>query len=159
MRLKISRFGLMLGFIVVGCGHPSDARMESIFDRHSEKFLELFNMVKHDHFTIAWMDSREIYPPAMQLSEARWAQYAKLGRELGVWRVSYWGGRFEMIASSSGILNRGSTKGYVYAETRVDPVLSTLDDGIPKELVVRGSEVRVYKALKNNWYLFFSQDE
>jgi hypothetical protein len=156
------RDGWIYGVIVSGvvlvsaCSHPSDRRLQAVFYKHQQDLSALLDMAKQDRPQTIWIDSHQMYPPQATLPDARWREYERLCRPLGVWRVSFVQGQLELIVSSEGILGHGSSKGFVYSETPLTPVLPLLDQGIPPSFIHEPEGVGIaYRSLTLNWYIFY----
>jgi len=126
--------GLLL--CAVGCSHPSDKSLSQNFYQHRELFQALLQMVREEPgglriaptFTCCrGPDGQPAQPRAdrndAHLAGERWATYRstfkRLSLEAGVDKAD--NNQIEFYASAIGLLNRGSTKGYVYATARPSP--------------------------------------
>jgi hypothetical protein len=155
--MKGVRFALSLCFLLGGCGsHPSDASLRSTFIRNEGAFTQLIQMAHEDSQltriapTFTWPD----HPAGF--TDQRWNVYRSLFRELrlqdGIGKLDNYGG-IVMYASSLGMVNRGSAKGYAYSTRPVDPLAGSLDG--PSPCAERNCVM--FKPLKTNWYLFFER--
>ena len=142
---------------------PSDKILEGNFRRHESEFNELIKMSKIDSRVIriaddfTWLDTNANWPrPDSEIgfSKERWNEYRKafriLGLKRGLMRPIDTDTIF-LIASSTGMVTSGSSKGYAYSSKSLSPLSGSLEN-MPRELL---SQHTVYKKLSDAWYLFF----
>jgi len=164
---------LAAGFLLFGvaCGHPSDRSLAYNFYRNHALFSRLIQMAAAER-SVVRIDSKFTCCPTIyadprvprdlrsdgRLSNARWENYRALFRQLGLEDgISVLGSkRVAFLASSVGIVNRGSTKGYIYSTVPPSPLVESLDDRSPGPCSVQ-RDCEVYKHLTGNWYLFFER--
>jgi hypothetical protein len=163
---------LGLFFIGAGCGHPSDKSLASNFYRNQAAFARLVQMAATDSGVVriapdytccpkvyaSQPEPQQGRPGEARLSDSRWEEYRTIFRQLGLEEgISNLGsGGFAFLASSVGIVNRGSLKGYIYSAVPLTPILNSLDGRSPGPCSVK-RDCDVYKHLTGNWYLFFEQ--
>jgi hypothetical protein len=143
--------------------HPSDRALIENFRRHEAEFNKLIGMSRVDSRVIriaedfTWLDNNASWPRPdsdIGFSVERWNEYRHafqvLGLKKGLMRPLDTDAVF-LIASSTGAVPSGSSKGYVYSTKPLSPLSDSLDE-IPHEFL---SQHAVYKKLGNDWYLFF----
>jgi len=142
---------------------PSDKTLEENFRRHESEFNELIKMSKIDSRVIriaddfTWLDTNANWPrPDSEIgfSKERWNQYRNAFRVLGLRQGLLRPIDTEtifLIASGTGTVTSGSSKGYAYSSKTLSPLSDSLDE-ISHELL---SKHTVYKKLDHEWYLFF----
>jgi len=154
------------------CGHTSDRSLASNFYRNQASFSRLLQMAATEKSVVRIDPRFTCCPPVYadplvpqqgppnegRLSGPRWEEYRALFRELGLKDgiSKLGGGRVAFLASSVGIVNRGSSKGYLYSKAPPAPLIESLDDRSPGPCSVQ-RDCDVYKRLTGNWYLFFNR--
>ncbi len=154
---------LLIG--AAGCGgHPSDEKLASVFRQHRGAFERLVQMSDEDRnvvriaptFTRLVNDWSWPRPAArLGISVDRWQQYLNLFKETGLeegLERSENSDAVWLIASARGLLNRGSSKGYVHRT--VPPALVVYDSADGKQPQLSSNDVG-FKALGENWYIFY----
>jgi hypothetical protein len=162
--MQLSRRTWMLTIIFVvggalnGCGHPSDASMEKRFATHESDFEHLLEMSKADSQVAripAETQSQGARPSERVLTEQRWQAYRSLFQETGlsggIDRSPDYPAATFFIASHSGI----GTKGYVYSDTPLSPLVASLDRKLPPEVGPTKHGLFAFKSIKPNWYLYY----
>lgn len=142
---------------------PNDKTLEENFRRHESEFNELIKMSKIDSRVIriaddfTWLDTNANWPrPEGEIgfSKERWNEYRNafrvLGLRQGLMRPTDTETIF-LIASGTGTVSSGSSKGYAYSSKPLSPLSDSLEN-ISRELL---SQHTVYKKLEDDWYLFF----
>ena len=141
-------FGLPLLSLSCAREHPSDQALREKFLAHRSEFDQLLAMAKSDS---VGRIAPEFFDPSTGVADERWNQYRSLFLKLGLERgITIASDRVVLIASAEGMFSAGSSKGYVYSATKLEPLVQSLDE-IPD-----GSESNVptYAPLAVNWYLF-----
>jgi hypothetical protein len=158
--------------------HPLDHAMIKNFQVHHNEFETLLDMIKNDHarglLRVGENWTRPEDPASIGISEERLGQYRSLfgglGLESGV--GNYWDDQriVEFMASSVGLLNRGSTKGYCWLasppQANDSNVVEDLDAYVAKKhehwrksFEITGRALSdhfiVYRPLDGNWYLYY----
>lgn len=142
--------------------HPSDQQLERIFNTQKAVFEELISLFEADSkidriaFNFTWlMDDLSRSATELGFTEARWNLYrdifSKLGLKEGLTRPRN-PQRIQMIASLISVTIGGTSKGYAYSKTPLEPIFDSLDS-IPLEAQGKGYKT-IYKKLGGNWYLF-----
>lgn len=142
---------------------PSDQVLEENFRRHESEFNKLIKMSKLDPRVIriaddfTWLDNNASWPrPASEIgfSQERWNEYRNAFRVLnlkgGLMKPMDTDTLF-LIASGTGSVPSGSSKGYAYSSKPLSPLSGSLENISPELL----SQHTVYKKLSEEWYLFF----
>jgi hypothetical protein len=144
--------------------HPSDGELKANFSQQQSGFENLLKMSKEDTRVVriapdfTWLDTDVSWPrKEIGFSEERWKIYRELFWKLKIpdgisHRVQYPSAVF-FLASSVGIFNNGSSKGYVYSTDPLSPVRQSLD-GIPQT----GADAIFFELTSPNWYIFFEED-
>ena len=156
-------------FAVAACAeHPTDAELLRRFDAHERDFVHLVAMSNEDVHVVriasdfTRLDSNWAWPRPDSLlgfSRKRWDEYRMIFRgldlESGLTRETEPGGTSVVFlsASSRGIVNHGSSKGYAHSTAALGPVYPSLDR-LPDDARRRRHGV-AYRALRNGWYLEF----
>jgi hypothetical protein len=93
----------------------------------------------------------------VSFSTQRWDEYRALFRDLGIDlgmnRLDRNDGVM-LIVSATGIVGRGTAKGYAYSTKQLDPIVDSLDLAMPRPCVGQ-KDCIVFKPLKRNWYLYY----
>jgi len=148
--------------------HPSDDSLIANFQRHEGDFDKLVTMSNEDSkviriaYDFTRLENNWAWPrPDSELgfSKQRWDEYRalfdKLGLETGLSRESDSKRPIIfMYASSKGMVNRGSSKGYAYSEHELMPVFASLNQN-PVEPTKRQKHDVVYRQIKPHWYLSY----
>ncbi|MFI5166752.1 MAG: hypothetical protein ACHQQS_09055 [Thermoanaerobaculales bacterium] len=58
-----------------------------------------------------------------------------------------------LLASSRGIVNHGSSKGYAYSRGKLGPLFNSLDD--ERAIMDEQGHGEAFRAIGNGWYLEF----
>ena len=145
---------------------PSDQVLEENFRRRESEFNELIKMWKIDSRVIriaddfTWLDNNANWPrPDSEIgfSQERWNEYRKAFRALSLKRglmKPMDSDTVFLIASGTGSVASGSSKGYAYSSKPLSPLSGSLENMSPELL----SHHTVYKKLSDDWYLFFQGD-
>jgi hypothetical protein len=150
---------LVMCLFLAGCGaHPSDESLRQRFFQDEASFDKLVRMAQDDPqmtriapgFT--WPTGKEV-----PFSTQRWGEYCdlfkKLGINDGIGRLDKQSGLM-LIVNSTGIVGRGTAKGYAYSKKQLEPIVDSLDNPMPRPCVGQ-KDCIAFKPLKNNWYLFY----
>lgn len=157
-RSKISMLVASLA-LVLGCSgqtkHKSDDDLIANFRNHRKDFEQLREMATADR-NLVRVDTRHTEPEDLRsagVSAARIADYRKLFRRArcpegllssprrpGIW----------FLASTHGLLNRGSSKGYCYATSPPPLIVTNTANYRPPNR--EGYEI--YRHIEGSWYLF-----
>lgn len=155
-----------LAYIAGPMVHPSDTTLLDRFDANRTMFAQLVAMSDSDARvnridpTFTRLDSNWAWPRPDSLlgfSRTRWDQYRAIFRQLklerGLSRERLPDGTrvVHLIASSMGIVNRGSAKGYAYSTGHLSPLAVSLDRGLALRSDRRGGVV--YREIGDGWYL------
>jgi hypothetical protein len=145
---------------------PTDADLSHRIAEHRKDFEQLVAMAKTDKELLriaadfTWTTSSVAWPrPASELgfTRQRWDEYRRLfqtlGLEAGVLRPWDHRDAVYLLVQSKGLVTGGSTKGYAYSETTLEPQCESLD----KPEAVVHTEI-CFKPLGGNWYLYLQQD-
>jgi|SRR5579862_437546 len=145
-----------------GCGsHPSDNTLYERFFKKEASFNRLVQMANED-FKMTRIAPDFTYPSDKQVSfpMQRWDEYRALFRDLGIDlgmnRLDRNDGVM-LIVSATGIVGRGTAKGYAYSTKQLEPTVDSLDTAMPRPCVGRKNCI-AFKLLKGNWYLFYEID-
>lgn len=163
----LSLFGSLGVLALLGCGrHPSDVTLLERFAANRAKFALLVAMSDVDQRVIriahdfTRVEGGLVWPAGNSLqgiSTERWAQYRALFRQLGL-ESGLYRGRLPngtpvvvLVASSLGIVNHGSSKGYAYSTGKISPVFESLDN----QAAVMGDNGHgaAFRAIGDGWYL------
>jgi hypothetical protein len=146
-----------------GSAHLSDKDLQEIFRLHKTEFDGLIKMSNVDSKVIriandfTWLDTNANWPrPDSEIgfSKARWEEYRKAFKKLGLKHGLLRPMDSEtifLIASSTGAVTSGSSKGYAYSMKELSPIVESLESISPELRTQR----TVFKKLENDWYLFF----
>lgn len=165
-------FLLLLNLGCTVSSHTTDAEMEKMFRERRTSFDNLARMAEED--ARVWRitpDGFEVFVDAEQretrlgtagdISDMRLAAHRHLLRQLG---LSSWtksdtpSGKIIFFTTSTRQHSavRGDEKGYAYAVGNSPaPLCDSLDD---KQTDKRGDPAPLYKALANEWYLYYRHD-
>ena len=157
-RTWLLTIALMSGIVLAACGHPSDASMEKRFVTHES---ELLAMSKED-LRVARIPAENrndvMKPPESGLTEQRWENYRsrfqKTGLEGGIDRTPDYPTATFFVASFSSMLH-GPSKGYMYSDVPLSPVVAPLDGKLPPEVAPTAHGLFAFKHIKSNWYLYY----
>ena len=140
-----------------GDEHVSDIIMQENFVQIQPQLNRLVAMSNEDENvtriapSFTWLVDNVAWPrPESQLgfSQERWNEYKTLfnaiGSNTGIHR--YPDGSVYIIMTVQGMVNRGSSKGYVYTTQTPSPLLDSTDSHSG------------YKRIADNWYIFFARD-
>lgn len=155
---------LLLSSILAACWSdrmPVDAALVERFFESKSLLQELLDEAMQDSSLlrvapdfILVKGQGEFYRGDQQayLSKERWDRYLelfdKLGLNEGLLRRDSGDQGIYFIAYSTGLVSGGVSKGYVYSEKTLEPVVSDLDE------VRRRGEGIFFKRLNRKWYLF-----
>ena len=110
-----------------------------------------------------WLDDDFAWPRKnVGISEQRWNEYRQIFRRAGTPDGIIMGTnptRIIFPILSGGLVPAGFTKGLVYSQTSLSPVLKSLDEK-PSNGFFDGpdrSHVLVYKQIENHWYIYYEQ--
>ena len=155
----IQFLAVVAALFFVGCGaHPTDASLHDRFFRKEVSFNKLVQMA-HEDSRMTRIAPDFTWPGGKQVSFStqRWDEYRALFRDLGVDlgmnRLDRNDGVM-LIVSATGIVGRGTAKGYVHSTKRLDPIVDSLDMGMPRPCVGH-KDCIAFKPLKGSWYLFY----
>jgi hypothetical protein len=145
---------------------PTDADLSHRLADHRKDFEQLVAMAKTDKELLriapdfTWTSRSVAWPrPASELgfTVERWDEYRRLfhtlGLEAGVLRPWDHRDAVYLLVQTKGLVTGGSTKGYAFSETPLDPQCESLD----KPEAVAHPEI-CFKPLGGNWYLYLQQD-
>ncbi len=175
IRLKI--VVLVLGLCVVAVfasiavwlSFPSDKSLRARFLAHRADFEKLTIMANEDSrltriapdFT--WLDDNVAWPRKdIGITKERWNEYRQLfhttGASIGIDKGINPSRIFFPIVSR-GIVPTGATKGFVYSQAPLSPVLKSLDKAPPDELYEGPdhNHVLVYKLIEDHWYIYYEE--
>jgi hypothetical protein len=149
---------VIIYLFLAACGHPSDESLRVRFLQREASFDKLLRMAREDsqmsHIAPAftWPTNKEVPFPTQ-----RWDEYRRLFRELGIedgiQRLDNDRGLI-LIVRSTGMLGRGTAKGYAYSTKQLEPVVDSLDTAIPQPCAGQKHCI-AFKRLKNNSYLSY----
>jgi hypothetical protein len=176
--LAILFFAVFFSSGCIGAGsHSSDERLEVKFRTHHSEFEELLSMVQSDDWVIS-ITPTAIIPTggrrpvkrddvaqieSLGVSRERWLRYQKLLAQLSISRIGrgmpgsharYTG----FTAEPASLWNGATSKGYIWSEDQLSPVVVDLDRYKPPEGDVHRKPYVAYKRLTANWYLFFQRE-
>jgi hypothetical protein len=175
IRLKIVTVGLGLTVVAVLAvaaargPFPSDDALRARFVTHRADFEKLVAMANEDNrltrispdFT--WLDDDVAWPRKdVGISEERWNDYRKIFRRVGASEGIAKGTNPTQIIfpiMSRGLVPAGATKGLVYSQASLNPVLQSLDKRPPDKLFdgPDRSHVLMYKPIDNHWYIYYEE--
>ncbi len=145
--------------------HPSDDEMRANFLQHRSDFETLLKMADDDKHVVridpdfTSLDTDSSWPRTdIGFSEERWKTYREMFWKLkipdGIIRRGDYPSAVFFQASSRGIFNNGSAKGYVYSIYSLSPMRRSLDD-IPRT----STDAIYFEAIAPNWYIFFENEQ
>ena len=166
--MRIAVIVFLLTLVTGNCSSPhlSDAALEKNFQSHESDFERLLTMSKADSRLMriapdfTWLVDDPNWPrPKEKLgfSEERWSEYRQLFSKLGlangllIYRdeeTTYF------LATSTGLVTGGSSKGYVFSERPLTPLVDSLESVSP-DILAKSPNRMAYKRIKTNWYLFY----
>lgn len=163
MRMNIIRFvAVIFAPFLFGCGtHNTDEALRNRFFKKEASFNKLVQMA-HDDPDITRIAPDFIWPEDKRasFSTRRWDEYRALFRELdvehGVATLDRNGGLI-LIVSATGIVGRGTAKGYAYSTKQLIPIVDSVDMAMPQPCVGK-KDCMVFKPLKGDWYLYYEID-
>jgi len=175
IRSKIVATGLGLGVVValafaaVSHSSSSDKALRTRLFAHRADFEKLVAMANEDSHLdriapdFTWLDDDASWPRKdVGISEERWNDYRQLFRSVGatdgiVKRDSPTQIMFSI--TSGGLVPSGFSKGLVYSQMPLSPVLKSLDKRFPDELWdgPDRSHLLVYKPIDEHWYIYYEQ--
>lgn len=168
------RFILLLVLMpIAACGpslfswedHPSDAELLKRFQENEDIFDRLVQMSDSDsqmwRIDPTWtaVEGNRLQSE-VGFSEDRWNQYRELFKKIdlksGLTRRTCPGGTVILLtAHSRGMVNRGDSKGYAYAEHPLSPTFESLNR-FPYFGQQNAPESGIaFRNIKDNWYLFY----
>jgi hypothetical protein len=143
---------------------PTDAELSKRLADHRREFEQLAAMAKGDKELLriapdfTWTTSSVAWPrPDSQLGFTleRWDEYRRLfrglGLEAGVLRPYDHRDAVYLLVQTKGLVTGGSTKGYAYSDTPLEPRCDSLDAPL------RGDGI-CFKPLDDKWYIYLQQD-
>lgn len=121
--------------------------------------MRLIDMGYEDHAQVLWLMTHENEPCETILPEERWKVYDRIAEHTGVRSVHFTEGRAELslVFSSNEFMKDGLVKGLLYTSQPVQPLLASLDAGLPDDVLKSGAHT-AYRRLAPNWYLFVRQE-
>ena len=148
---------------------PTDAELGQRLAEHRNDFEQLVAMAKADKqltriaSDFTWTTNNLAWPrPESELgfSVERWNEYRRLfqtlGLEGGVLRPWDHPDAVYLIVQGKGLVTAGSTKGYAYSDTPLEPRFDSLDN---REVHKARDETETcFKSLDGTWYLYLEQD-
>jgi hypothetical protein len=174
IRLKIMAVGLAvvaaaLAFAATTSRSTSDDALQDRFFAHRADFERLVAMANEDSHLIriapdfTWLDDDSSWPRKdVGISEERWNDYRQVFRSVGatdgvVKRDSPTQIMFSI--TSGGLVPSGFSKGLVYSQMPLSPVLKSLDKRFPDELRdgPDRSHILAYKSIGDHWYIYYEQ--
>jgi hypothetical protein len=146
--------------------HASDKRMISWFRRNEGPFNHLVEMARNESivrrvaadFLKTESDTFD-YPQVPEgFTIERWNHYRRFFTKLRLREgIEFWNREsVSLYATSFGIVVSGSTKGYVWSARPPKPLVNSLDSPLPAEGELPGDDYVAYRAIDDNWYLFFT---
>ena len=148
---------------------PSDKSLHARFLAHREDFERLVTMANEDsHLTriapdFTWLDNNVAWPREdVGITNERWNEYRHLFHTTGV-SIGIEKGmnpsRIFFPIDARGLVPTGATKGLVYSEEPLSPVLKSLDKAPPEKLYEGPdhNHVLVYKPIENHWYIYYEE--
>jgi hypothetical protein len=148
---------------------PSDESLRSRFLTHRADFERLVMMANEDNrltriapdFT--WLDDNVAWPRKdVGITEDRWNEYRRLfhttGASIGI-EKGINPSRILFPIDARGIVPTGATKGLVFSQAPLSPVLKSLDKAPPGELYEGPdhNHVLVYKLIEDHWYIYYEE--
>lgn len=159
------RLAALLGLTIalIACGHPTDGVLVKRLADKKQAFESIVRMAKEDKRLVrvapdfTWLADNISWPRKdIGLTPDRWDRYRELFREAGVPEgyLRLGEDQIQLLASTKGLVTGGSAKGYVYSQTKLEPLFRTLD-GPP----LTGSNDPGYRHVEGPWYLFYEWDD
>jgi len=158
----------ILAWVILGPSDISDKALNKRFHDHRTVMEELRIMADEDRKVIriaddfTWLEGNVNWPrPQTELgfSAQRWDTYKALFKKAsiqdGISRSQDFPDAIFFIASSSGLVTGGSSKGYAYLPSTPVKVYESLDE-FPRDSI---SNVPSFKHLDGNWYLYSCWDD
>ena len=148
---------------------PSDEALRARFLAHRADFERLVRMANEDsHLTriapdFTWLDDDVAWPRKnVGISDQRWTDYRQVFRRVGAPEGIIKGihpTRILIPITSRGLVPTGFTKGLVYSQAPLSPVLKSLDKRPPDELWdgPDRAHVLVYKPIEDHWYIYYEE--
>ena len=156
---------VLIGVLTACSSAPSDRELENAFQRDRQGLEELRAMMDSDSAIRAirtdWlgpMKGGTEYPGERggTIDSQRWDQYRKLFRQLGlrggISRATEGPCEFYFGSYGSGLAISGTSKGYAYCAGVPSPIVQHLDGGEVS------AKTLTYRALHDNWYLYYEID-
>jgi hypothetical protein len=144
---------------------PTDAELSQRLVDHRKDFEQLVAMAKADNELVriapdfTWTTSSVAWPrPDSELgfTPQRWDEYRHLfralGLEAGILRPRDHRNTVYLLVQTKGLVTGGSTKGYAYSDTALEPRCNSLDKPIAVHTEI------CFKPLGGMWYLYLEQD-
>ena len=133
--------------------------MISNFLLHEKEFNKLLNMIKHDKglFRVDddWTDPKNLN--SIGITNTRIEEYRKIFNELAIPRGFSRNIDFlfvEFISTTQGLAVSGSSKSYIWLKDPPNKLVDNIDNYKPEN----PDSYRVYRHIKENWYLFYEAD-
>ena len=173
LKILITALGLSaLGLIVLAATRrplPSDEALRSRFIAHRTDFEKLVVMANEDsqltriapNFT--WLKNDVSWPRKnVGISQQRWNEYRQIFRRVGASDGIEKGknpNRVIFPIVYGGLVPSGFTKGLIYSQSPLSPILSSLDKRPPDKYWTGSdhSHVLVYKPIEDHWYIYYEQ--
>ena len=141
--------------MLTACNLRTEDSLRSQFGLHKNSIVQILEMQRQDQNVVriapsfTWLDTDMSWPRKnIGFSEARWAQYRALFQEAKIADgIVSRDGAVWYYASSIGLTVGGKSRGYVYSENPLTPVVASFDHCIAGE----GS---CYIRLEEHWYIF-----
>ena len=135
--------------------HQADAQMLANFQKHKNDFELLRQMVLEDKGLTRvdddWTNPHD--PQTIGVKPERIAQYRNLFRELDIPRgfsAAAERDAIRFIATTAGMLDHGSFKGYVYLKSPPKKFLDNLDALSSQKMLEEG-----YRRIEGKWFLYY----
>jgi hypothetical protein len=160
---------LVCGFLLLmwSCEPPSLATLERRFSHQRRDLETIVSMSDHDVQLIridpTWLMTRDhqylAYSPETGITQERWDEYRRLFARnditQGIQRDPESGDAF-ILVKSVGLLNRGSSNGYLYCgpgpKHRYPPCSSS--QAVGEHSYAPGDEAYSYRKLADRWYAY-----
>jgi hypothetical protein len=147
---------------------PSDKSLHARFLTHRADFERLVMMANADNHldriapNFIGPEDGFAQRKDVGITEERWNEYRQLFRTTGVStgiNKDINPSRIFFPIISRGIVPTGASKGFVYSQAPLSPVLKSLDKAPPDELYEGPdhNHVLVYKPIENHWYIYYEQ--
>lgn len=149
---------LLLALFLASCAKTPDATLAEMRAKHEATLVRLKDIAYEDS-RAGVIDSRvirlaHVFPRGdhPRLTEARWTEYQRLLATAGLESVGTDGKSVSFRVDLVGEF----TKGILYSEQPVEPLMESLDDFFPTQATKTTShgDYVAYKPLKPNWYLW-----